>query len=89
MKKIDYAVVVAEYESGDSSTEIAARHGLHRTHVCSILRSNGVNMRGRHPGMPRRQEAKRLLASGKTIAETAVIMGCSPQNVAWLASRPD
>jgi DNA-binding CsgD family transcriptional regulator len=87
--KIDPAILVAEYERGDSSTEIAARHGVHKTNVCKHLRAAGVKIRGRHDGLKRRRQAKRLLAKGRTQAEVAEIMGITQQAVSWLAAQPD
>lgn len=76
-RKVSDAEVVAQYNNGHSSGEIAETLGLSGTHVLRILKGNGVEIRSQSEGMKlshARPEVRRKMsasATGRTLPEEA------------------
>lgn len=76
--------ICADYLAGDTSQEVATRHGVCRRTVENVLRRSGIRARG-STGRARRpfpaEEAVELYLDGRTIAEVARRFRVSDQRV--------
>lgn len=73
--------IVAEYEKGASSRDLAARYGISKHAVIDLLRSRGVSIR-RQPLPPEQvAEAAQLYESGLSWVKVGEALGISPRTI--------
>lgn len=73
--------IVAEYEKGASSRDLAAGYGISKNAVIDLLRSRGVSIR-RQPLPPEQvTEAVRLYESGLSLVKVGDALGISPRTI--------
>jgi hypothetical protein len=78
----DLADIVAQYEAGETTQQIAARYEISKTRVATILREQGVTIRRQGLSDDQVREAAALYASGKSLAWLGVRFNVSHTTVA-------
>jgi DNA-binding CsgD family transcriptional regulator len=73
--------LVASYEAGSSTKELAAHLGIHRTTVATYLKQRGVDLRLGPLGESDTALALELYASGLSTARVAERIGRAPNTV--------
>ncbi len=77
----DEVKIVELYQSGRTTTQLAAQFGVHRTTVSRAVERAGVSLRGIRPTEQQIAEMRRLRDVGETYAAIAREVGFSTQTV--------
>lgn len=64
----ELAAIVSEYQAGATVYEVAERHALNRNSMASVLKRNGVQLRGQGLAGEQIDQAAHLYAAGQSLA---------------------
>lgn len=67
--------MVAEYRTGDTLRQVAARHGISRARVSSLFEDRGVDRRGRSLTAAQVSTAQDLYLAGNSLATVGLSLG--------------
>ena len=76
------ADIVARYEAGETTQQIASRHEISKTRVSTILREKGIVIRRQGLTTEQAREAATLYMAGKSLAWIGAHFGVSYTTVA-------
>ena len=80
MKRVtpeELAAIVARYQAGEYSTDLANEHGIAKSTLLCLLAEHGVEARSRTLTPEKEQEILRLRQQGMVIRDIAKRVGCS------------
>jgi hypothetical protein len=80
------AEMVADYEAGMPTTQLAGKYGLSKASVLRLLHEAGTEMRRQPFSHQEVNEAVRLYAAGLSVAAIGSLLGAHPSKV-WRALR--
>jgi transposase-like protein len=81
LSKAEFAQLVADYQAGTSTRNLASTYGISKASVTKVLTQHGVQRRFQGLSPVQSAEAARLYKAGGSVVQVAESLGRSPSSV--------